>query len=376
MSAAGIVFSNIHDDCISELTRVRTMASVPFGGKYRLVDFPLSNMVNSNIYNIKIITHYNYHSLMDHIGSGKEWDLARRNGGVKILPPFITAYANRENSLYTTRLEALQSVSASLDEIEDEYVVMSDCDIICNINLRDIINSHISSGADMTVAVKSEILTDKQAAKSIIFRADDENRIADVLSFPEEYSGHGYVWMNIIVMSKQKLMSTILDSTAHNYRSLIQDIIAKRLKKENYRIFEYEGYFGQIKSITEYYRENMSMIKNNSARELFTRQHSPIYTSTPETSPTYYGPSSSVKSSMISDGCTIEGRVENSILFSGVKIGKNTTVKNSIIFEDTVVSGNVKLNCVIADKNVVIREGRVLSGHETAPFYIEKNKMI
>ena len=143
MSAAGIVFSNIHDDCISELTRVRTMASVPFGGKYRLVDFPLSNMVNSNIYNIKIITHYNYHSLMDHIGSGKEWDLARRNGGVKILPPFITAYANRENSLYTTRLEALQSVSASLDEIEDEYVVMSDCDIICNINLRDIINSHI-----------------------------------------------------------------------------------------------------------------------------------------------------------------------------------------------------------------------------------------
>ncbi|MBR6557937.1 MAG: glucose-1-phosphate adenylyltransferase subunit GlgD [Clostridia bacterium] len=376
MSAAGIIFSNIHDECISELTRVRTMASVPFGGKYRLIDFPLSNMVNSNINNIKIITHYNYHSLMDHIGSGKKWDLARRNGGVKILPPFITAYANRENSLYTTRLEALRSVSASIDEIEDEYVVMSDCDIICNVNFKEIINEHISTGADITIVVKEETLNQEQAMKSVLFIADEEKRIIDVLSFPENYNGRGYVWMNILIISKRKLMSLILDATAHNYNSLIQDIIAKRLKDENYRLFAYDGYFGRVRSIPEYYSQNIALTRSNSARELFLGKNSPIYTSVPETSSTYYGNSCSVKTSMIADGCSIEGKVENSILFSGVKVDKNATVKNSILFENTIVSSNVKLNCVISDKNVVIQAGRFLSGHETAPFYIEKNKMI
>ena len=123
MSAAGIIFSNIHDNNIPELTRNRTMASVPFGCRYRLIDFTLSNMVNSNINNVSVITHYNYQSLMDHIGSGKDWDLARRAGGIKILPPFINAYANRENSLYTTRLEALKSVFHSISKIPDDYVV-------------------------------------------------------------------------------------------------------------------------------------------------------------------------------------------------------------------------------------------------------------
>ena len=146
MSVEGIIFSNIHDSDISELTRQRTLASVPFGCRYRLIDFPLSNMVNSNIYNISVITHYNYHSLMDHIGSGKDWDLARRSGGVKILPPYITAYANNANSLYRSRLEALKSVNYSLSQMMSDYVVMSDCNVICNIDLNDMINDHIESG--------------------------------------------------------------------------------------------------------------------------------------------------------------------------------------------------------------------------------------
>ena len=124
MAATGIIFSNIHDNNIPELTRLRTLASVPFGCRYRLVDFTLSNMVNSNIYNVDIITHYNYQSLMDHIGSGKDWDLARRSGGIKILPPYITAYANNSNSLYATRLEALKSVHNAINRIKDEYVVI------------------------------------------------------------------------------------------------------------------------------------------------------------------------------------------------------------------------------------------------------------
>ena len=142
MAVTGIIFSNIHDNNIPELTRLRTIASVPFGCRYRFIDFTLSNMVNANIFNIDVITQSNYQSLMDHLGSGKDWDLARRSGGIKILPPNIMAGDSARQTSYTTRLEALKSVYNSISKIKDEYVVMSDCDVICNVNFKAIIEDH------------------------------------------------------------------------------------------------------------------------------------------------------------------------------------------------------------------------------------------
>ena len=140
MSAAGLIFSNIHDRNIPEMTARRTMASLPFGGRYRLVDFTLSNMVNSGITKVGIVTHNNYRSLMDHIGTGKDWDLARRGGGVILLPPFITAYDNpRAGKLYSTRLEALMGVMDFIAHCDEDYIVLSDCDTICNIDLSDVV---------------------------------------------------------------------------------------------------------------------------------------------------------------------------------------------------------------------------------------------
>ena len=189
MSAAGIIFSNIHDNNIPELTRNRTMASVPFGCRYRLIDFALSNMVNSNINNVSVITHYNYQSLMDHIGSGKDWDLARRSGGIKMLTPFITAYANNSNALYSTRLEALKSVNNSISKIPDDYVVLSDCDVICNIDLNDMIKYHIDNNADLTMAVKKVNLTKEQAKINVLVESDDTGRIVDVQAYPTSFEG-------------------------------------------------------------------------------------------------------------------------------------------------------------------------------------------
>lgn len=176
MTAAGIIFSNIHDANLPELTRMRTTASVPFACRYRFIDFALSNMVNSNIYNISVITHYNYQSLMDHLGSGKDWDLARRSGGIKILPPNITAYANGSNDLYRTRLEALKSVANAIARISDEYVVLSDCDVICNIDFNDMIEDHIKYGADMTIAVKHMKLSPGQAKMSVLYESDCDGK--------------------------------------------------------------------------------------------------------------------------------------------------------------------------------------------------------
>lgn len=177
MSAVGIIFSNLHDKNIAELTRQRTMASVPFGCRYRLIDFTLSNMVNSGITHVGVITHYNYQSLMDHIGSGKDWDLARRSGGVQILPPYITAFSNSANFLYNTRLEALKSINSFITNCKEDYVVLSDCDVICNIDLSAILETHVRSGADATFIVKRSYLTKELKAPTVVMESDENGRL-------------------------------------------------------------------------------------------------------------------------------------------------------------------------------------------------------
>ena len=377
MSVAGIIFSNIHDANLPELTRNRTMASVPFGCRYRLIDFILSNMVNSNINNVSVITHYNYQSLMDHIGSGKDWDLARRSGGIKILPPFITAYANNTNSLYSTRLEALKNVYNSISKISDDYVVLADCDVICNIDLKDMIRDHIENNADITIAVKKVSLTKEKAKINVIVDSDDDGRIVDFKAGLNNFEGEADINLNILVMHRQYLLEIVLDAIAHNYNSLTKDVLLKNVNKHVYRTYKYDGYFACISSSQDYYASSMELINDSSVRaQLFGVRNRPIYTKVRNSAPTYYSPDAKVKNSLIADGCQIFGEVENSIIFRGTKIGKGTVVKNSILFQDTFTGENVTLNCVIADKNVVIRDNKTLSGDVTLPFYLAKGKMI
>ncbi|HOQ13605.1 MAG TPA: glucose-1-phosphate adenylyltransferase subunit GlgD [Bacillota bacterium] len=377
MSVAGIIFSNIHDSNIADLTRLRTMASVPFGCRYRLIDFTLSNMVNSGITNVYVITHYNYHSLMDHIGSGKDWDLARARGGIKILPPFISAFANNVNVLYKTRLEALKSINHAISNIKDDYVVLSDCDVICNIDLNEIISDHINSGADMTIAVKRMYLTPDSARINIIYKTDENGTIHDVESYPANFEGEADVSLNIVVMSRRYLQTMVLDAIAHDYVSMNRDIIARNVRHSYFRVYRYDGYFAVISSMQDYFKHSMELISDASVRrELFGVKNRPIYTKIRNSAPTRYIGDASVRNSLVADGCVIEGRVENSMLFRGVRIGKNTTVKNSILFQDTYTGENVSLNCVLTDKDVVIRDNVNLSGHTSMPIYVEKGRMI
>ena len=377
MSTAGIIFSNIHDNNIPELTRNRTMASVPFGCRYRLIDFALSNMVNSNINNVSVITHYNYQSLMYHIGSGKDWDLARRSGGIKILPPFIRTTANSANQLYTTRLEALKSVNYAISKITDDYVVLSDCDVICNIDLNDMIKYHKANDADLTMAVKKVNLTKEQAKINVLVDSNSNGEITDVQAYPTNFEGEADINLNIMVMTRQYLQEIVEDSIAHNYTSLTKDIILRGISRKTYRTYRYDGYFACISSSQDYYASSMELIKDKDVRkQLFGVKNRPVYTKVRNSAPTYYSPEAKVTNSLIADGCEIFGEVENSILFRGTKIGKGTKVKNSFLFQDTYTGENVVLNCVIADKNVVVRDNKVLSGDETLPFYLAKGKMI
>ena len=376
MLASGIIFSNIHDNNIPELTRLRTIASVPFACRYRFIDFTLSNMVNSNIYNISVITHYNYQSLMDHIGSGKDWDLARRSGGLKILPPFLSAH-NAGTGAYQTRLESLKSVSAAINHITDEYVVLSDCDVICNVDFEDMIENHRKTGADMTLAVKRVSLTKETARLNTIYKSDSDGRLTDVELYPTDFEGEADISLNMVVMKTSYLQQIVADAIAHNYTSLTKDIIARNMGRMNYRVYGYDGYFACITSLEDYFKYSLELISDGEARQsLFNVKNRPVYTKVRNSTPAYYAPTSSVKNSLVADGCVIEGTVENSIIFRGAKIGKNATVRNSIVMQDGIISSGAFLNYVITDKNAVIRDGRMLSGAETQPFYVSKGKMI
>lgn len=376
MSAVGIIFSNVHDKNIHELTQMRTMASVPYGCRYRFIDFALSNMVNSGIQKVGVITQSNYQSLMDHIGNGKDWDLASRSGGIKILPPHITAFANSPRMSTISRLSGLVDSDHFLERCKEDYVVMSDCDVICNIDLRDLIDAHEKTGADITLAVKKVSLTQETCKKNVIITSDENGRATDISVYPNKMVGEYDISLNIMVMKRDFLRSVILDSKAHGYVSFNSDIMAKNITRYKIMTHRCDGYFACVSSLAEYYSCSMELLKPEVRNALFGIKDRPVLTKVRNSAPTRYGDTSSVKNSLIADGCVIEGTVENSIIFRGVKISRGTCVKNSIVMQDCEIGENVVLNCAVLDKNVVVRDCRVLSGHETKPFFAEKDIMI
>ena len=377
MTAAGIVFSNIHDESLPELTRLRTMASVPFGGRYRLIDFALSNMVNSGISKVGVITHYNYQSLLDHIGTGKDWDLARRSGGIKILPPFITAYdAKGVGHLYSTRLEALLGVVNFISRCTEDVIVLSDCDTICNIDISDVIDRHEETGADFTVVVKRITEGGITSPRHSVIFSDAEGRITDATEFSDDISPGQEISTNIMVINRMYLLNILGDAAAHGYTSFFRDVIARNIHHANYRVYHYDGYYALVSSLAGYFDCSMQLLRADVRDALFGVAERPIYTKVRNSAPTIYRTGSSVGNTLIADGCIIEGTVENSIIFRGVKVGRGSVVRNSILLQDTVVGSGVSLNCVVTDKNTMVRDGRMLSGHETMPFFIGKGIMV
>ena len=371
MSTVAILFAGLNERRVPELTEDRTMASVPFGCRYRLIDFTLSNVVNAGITKVGVLTHYNYQSLMDHLGTGKDWDLARRHGGIKILPPFITAFANRGNTLFASRLEALISARQFISECTEDEVLLCDCDVICNLDLAEMLRAHKESGAVATVAVKRAPVDDLSDVS--IVNSDEEGRILTVPNYNDNLPGEKDIQIHIMVINRQFLLSQLTEALAHGYTSIAKDVLTSGAANNLFRIFRYEGYCETVRNLAEYFRRNMELLTGDVQEALFRQKNRPVLTKVQNSAPTVYAANSMVKNSLIADGCVIEGIVENSIIFRGVHVGKNTSVENCILMQDTYVGNNVYMNCVVTDKGVTIRDGRVLSGHESRPFYIEKS---
>ncbi len=370
MNALGLVFSNIHDNNVPELTQDRTMGSIPFCGRYRLIDFALSNFVNSGITKVGLITKSNYQSLMDHVGSGKDWDLARRRGGLHILPPF----GLKENVLYNTRLEALKGAGNFLARSNEEYVVMSDCDSVCTLNFDEILREHIDKNADVTlVYVKKDSVEVKDVENKMIVELDKDGRV-DEISFSPRVQGEINLYTNVCLLKRTLLQRLIQDAFSHGFNHFGKDVLARNVSGLRIFAHEHKGYYVALNSLQSYYSESLKFLNREVRDEIFRKVD--VYTKVKDSAPTRYGANACVKNSLIADGCIIEGTVENSIIFRGVKIGRGTVVKNSILMQGTITGENVTLDAIVTDKNVVVKDRRNLSGCETHPFYIGKNLIV
>ena len=372
MNALGIVFSNIRDKNVAEITKNRIMSSVPFGGRYRLIDFVLSNMTNSGITKVGVITRHNYQNLMDHLGTGKAWDLARKRGGIQVLQPFLDDV--EDFNQMDNRLKALKGIMYYLDKADEEYVVLSDCDIIHNISYGDVLKEHRKNNSDATIVYKKCDKDTDWKSKRAIFMMDENERIYNIKRSTNSEKGAA-LYIGTMIMRKDFLKKHLLTAINKGYKTILEywSDNASHIKIKGY---EFNEYYAYIDSLESYVTSNLDLLNLKVREELFRKPYRPIYTSVNDSPATTYGEDAVVENSIIADGCIINGTVKNSVIFRGVKIDKDAKVSNSVVMQDSVIGVNATLSHIVTDKNVFIGDNRTLCGHDTHPFFIEKGSII
>lgn len=367
--ALGIIFPNAHDSLVQELVAERTMASVPFGGRYRLIDFVLSSMVNSGISNVSIVVKQNYHSLMDHLGSGREWDLTRKRGGLNLVPP----YAEANVKLYRGRVEALASLVEFLEDQKEEFVIMSDSDVAFNFDFNELIAAHVASQADVTLMYQRSAIPQGLKEDNYTLKLQD-GRVTELLT--NDYRpGVQNLSMNVYIIQRESLVAMIKDASIRGLLYFEKDILARNLELLNVQGFEYTGYTARIADRKSYFEENMRLLDPKNLDALFP-EDKPIYTKVHDNAPTRYAMDCQVKNSMVADGCIIEGEVEGCVLFRGVKVKKGAKVKNCVLMQNTVVEAGAEVEYAVTDKNVKITADKKLSGTDTFPVYVAKGHTV
>ncbi|WP_322199291.1 glucose-1-phosphate adenylyltransferase subunit GlgD [Acutalibacter intestini] len=363
----GILFAYVHEERVRELTENRVMASIPYGGRYRLVDFALSNLVNSGVKKVGVITEQNYQSLMDHLGSGKTWNLSRKREGLFLLPPF-GADISRTDGLVTS----LASIHRFLRNSKEEYVLFSNCDTVSNIDYNDVFRFHAEKDADMTIIYRHG--TSPDTDRNVIYTVDPEGAVRDVLIKRGGEANVNYGFGKCIIRRK-KLIELVDDCMSRNLYDFDRDLLQRNIK--DLRVYGYEatGAAYTISSLSSFFDANMALMDPKVRGQLFPADR-PIYTKVRDDMPAKYGLGSSVTNSIVADGCVIDGEVENCVLFRGVKVKKGAKLKNCVIMQDCVIGEHTKLDYVVTDKNVEFEANRTMSGYQSYPVYVAKGSKV
>ncbi len=365
-STMGIILASDINNRFNELTAVRSVSAIPVGGKYRAVDFTLSNMVNSGITNIGVLTQYNFRSLMDHLGSGKEWDLDRKNDGLFIFPPFLSG---GDSGWYRGTADAIYNNITFLRRSNEEYVVITKGSCIYKMAYDDMLNYHIEKKADITVAYREMAdFTGEELKMLGLIKIDDNGKILDFQEKPlHPWTRLGSI--GIYIVERKKLISLIEETAAHGDYDFVKHILIKKLNDINIYGYKFTGYWRNLNSIQAYYRCNMDILNTEIRYQLFV-ENGKVYTKVKDEAPAKYNYEAEVSNSIVADGCIIEGKVENSVLFRGVYIERGAVVKNSIIMQGTRIESDAKLDYTILDKNATVTSGKFIKGEASWPVII------
>lgn len=364
----GIIFSYAKHNELQELTKHRVPASVPFAGRYRIIDFVLSSMVNAGITDVGVVLDGNYQSLLDHLGSGKDWDLSRMHGGLRLLPPFSHESSARGGREFAGKMEALASVRSYLEEIRQSHVVLADSDLVINIPLQDVYQAHLDSGADITAVCTSSLDGPPDAA---YYKLDEKGRVTETLYNINNPAGC-HRSLEIYILSKELLLNLVDECMSHDQVSFRSAVLQAKSNELNIQSFVWDGYAAQIRTLKGYYMRSMELLDSSIRLEVFNPQR-PVHTKERNEASTYIDPAGTCCNCLVADGCTIEGTVENSIVFRGVSVAKGAEVKNCILMQDVTVSRDAVLQHVIADKNVEVLDSHTLISSDSYPVVVAKN---
>lgn len=363
---------NLYDsqEFLTELTKGRPLAAIPFGGRYRMIDFILSNMVNSGIQNVGILVQDKYRALMDHLRSGKEWDLARKRDGLFILPPGKSQYPGDH---YRGNVENFYNNLDYIESSRQQYVLIAGSYIICNLSYRKAFKFHQDVGADITLLYK-EHNGDEELMRYGIVDCQGNGRITDIAINPSRPLSRK-VSLEMYIMKKDLLVDLIKDCQARGGLDFIKDIIIKNISTLKMYGYPYKGYAARVDCVKSYYKHNMELLRPEKREELFFKAGL-VYTKVKDEAPVKYKENAKVSNAMIGNGCIIEGRVENSILFRGVTVHKGAYIKDSIVMQRCDIAEDAVIENVICDKNVQITKGKWLKGETNYPLVIEKGTVI
>ena len=370
MDVMGIIFAN--DASVSGLTNNRTMASLPFGGRYRQVDFHLSNMAAAGIRHVGIISRKHYQSLINHIGSGEEWGLELEEGGLE----FLTPYAMSTTDSYRGKLESLYAAMPALEFGSREgLVVMADSAVLSNLDLSQVIASHLESGKDLTVVTKKGIADGKRQL-DLALKLDARGNITDMAVdyvAPKNYVAS----MDVFVISKERLLNTVKEYIPRNLYHMDRDLVMGQWQKEqiSVNVYQFDGVALYNESVDQYFTNSLSLIDKDVRHDLFGRNH-PVFTRVRDRVPSYYGDACRVDDCVVADGCVFEGEVESSVVFRDVTVCKGAKVSHCVIMNDCVVGEGSCLEYAILDKDVVVRPGARLCGTATNPVIVRKGDVI
>jgi len=368
----GLCLSDPHPDRAGDGNSGRTLSAARFAGRYRLVDFMLSNMVNSKIFNIGMILNSHYQSLISHIGMGKDWDLARKTGGVTFFPPY---YADERRSVNNELDGPLQRAAEFLAESKAELVIIADSSVIYNMDYRKAVEAHRNSNADVTAVYAKKKIFLGERENTIIFGISEEGRVKSVDLAPLNAEIVN-VSLGVYIMNKRHFIQLTAGEKNCGMLRFSRVLLAEALERLNVCSYEFKGYSAHICSVETFFHYNLDILDIDSRNLLFDFEGRQIFTNRRDSLPAKYGKKADIKNSLIADGCQIDGTVINSTICRNVKVAAGAVIKNCVLQDDTIVEKNASLDCIITDNSVVITENRNMMGYRTYPVYIERGRVI